>query len=234
MADVGTTEFAITNLTQSSAYTAARAGLQQAEIALMRQREHVAGLRRQLPPGPALPDYVLQEGPTDLTAGDTPVRGVRLSELFTADDRPLIVYHLMYGKRQTRPCPMCTLWVDGLNGVAHHLAQNVDFAVVAAAGPAELRDFARERGWSRLRLLSAGDSAFMYDLGAEDAEGNPDSTVSVFTRDPDGTVRHRYSTHPRMSADIQERGIDLFNPVWHLLDLTPTGRGEWYAGLDYS
>ena len=28
---------------------------------------------------------------------------------------------------------MCTLWIDGINGVAHHIAQNVDFAIVAAA-----------------------------------------------------------------------------------------------------
>ena len=36
-----------------------------------------------------------------------------------------------------------------------------------------------------------------------------------------------------MSADVDQRGIDLLSPVWHLLDLTPQGRGEWYGGLDY-
>ena len=50
----------------------------------------------------------------------------------------------MYGKAQTSPCPMCTLWIDGFNGVAHHLAQNVDFVVVAAADPAALLAHARE------------------------------------------------------------------------------------------
>ena len=60
-----------------------------------------------------------------------------------------------------------------------------------------------------------------------------DSTVSVFTLEPDGTPRHYYSAHPRMSDDIQQRGIDLLTPAWHLLDLTPQGRGEWFAGLDY-
>jgi predicted dithiol-disulfide oxidoreductase (DUF899 family) len=29
------------------------------------------------------------------------------------------------------------------------------------------------------------------------------------------------------------RGIDLLAPVWHVLDLTPQGRGDWYARLDY-
>jgi predicted dithiol-disulfide oxidoreductase (DUF899 family) len=36
-----------------------------------------------------------------------------------------------------------------------------------------------------------------------------------------------------MADDIAERGIDLLSPVWHLLDLTPHGRGDWYAELQY-
>jgi predicted dithiol-disulfide oxidoreductase (DUF899 family) len=123
--------------------------------------------------------------------------------------------------------------VDGFNGVAQHLAQNADFAVVAAADPATLRAHARARGWDKLRLLSCADNTFQYDLGAEDAAGAQDSTVSVFTLDPDGTPRHFYSAHPRMADDVDQRGIDLLNPVWHLLDLTPQGRGDWYAELSY-
>jgi predicted dithiol-disulfide oxidoreductase (DUF899 family) len=218
---------------ESAAYLAAREELRQAEIDLMRHRERVAAQRRALPQGPQVDDYVFLEGPGDLEAGDSPVREVRLSELSTAPDRPLIVYHLMYGKKQTDPCPMCTLWIDGFNGVARHLAQNVDFAVAAAAELPSLRHYARNRGWDRLRLLSCGDSTFKYDLGSESEDGEQDSTVSVFTRDADGAVRHRYSAHPRMAEDIDQRGIDLLTPVWHLLDLTPNGRGDWFAGLDY-
>ena len=139
----------------------------------------------------------------------------------------------MFGKKQTKACPMCTAWLDGANGIAHHLAQNLDFAVVAAADLRRLRDFARERGWDRLRLLSAGNSTFKYDLGSEDREGEQDSTVSAFTRDGKGTVHHFYSAHPRMAPDIKERGIDLLAPMWHFLDLTPQGRGNWSASLGY-
>ena len=96
-----------------------------------------------------------------------------------------------------------------------------------------LRAYARERGWDKLRLLSAGNNTFKYDLGSEDREGGQDSTVSVFTRDAKGVVRHFYTAHPRMAPDIQERGIDLLTPMWHFLDLTPQGRGSWYASLDY-
>ncbi|MER5392271.1 DUF899 family protein [Saccharopolyspora sp. NPDC002686] len=223
-----------TNLTGETAeYVHAREELRQAEMELMRHRERVADLRRRLPLGPVVDDYVFEEGPADLHAGDEPVREVRLGELFTGPDRDLVVYHLMYGKAQTEPCPMCTMWIDGFNGIAHHVEQNADLAIVAAADLPALREHARNRGWTNLRLLSAAKSTFKRDLGSEDDEGNQDSTVSVFTRDGGGEVRHFYSAHPRMSEEVDERGIDLLSPVWHILDLTPRGRGDWYASLDY-
>ena len=223
-----------TNLPNESAeYLSKREEVRLAEIELMRQRERVAELRRQLPKGATIQDYEFLEGPTSLDDGDAPVRNVRLSELFTAPDRSLVIYHFMFGKKQTSPCPMCTAWIDCFNGIAHHLAQNVDLAIVAAADTATLRAHARKRGWDKLRLLSAGESTFKYDLGSEDAAGDQDSTISVFTRDSDGTLRHFYSGHPRLAADIDERGIDELNPIWNVLDLTPQGRGEFYASLDY-
>src|SRR5256714_15523327 len=139
----------------------------------------------------------------------------------------------MYGKKQTTACPMCTAWIDGYNGVAPHITQNVDFAIVAATDPVTLRAYARNRGWDKLRLLSAGESTFKYDLGSEDREGGQDSSISVFTRDAKGPVRHFYSAHPRMAPDVPERGIDLLAPIWHFMDLTPEGRGSWYASLAY-
>jgi len=224
----------ITRLAHESAdYTMQRENLRLAELELMRHREQVAQLRRDLPPGPVVQDYVFEEGPRDLDAGDAPITTTRLSDLFSMPNRPLVIYQLMYGKLQTTPCPMCTMWTDGFNGVAAHLAQNVDFAIAAAADPVTLRQHARSRGWRNLRLLSCGDSSFKFDLGSEDADGEQDSTVSVFTRDRDGQIRHHYSTHPRMDDAVDERGIDLFTPVWHLLDLTPQGRGEWYPDLSY-
>src|SRR5215472_14915634 len=156
-----------TNLTnEPSEYLAKREALRLAEIELMRQRERVAELCRDLPQGAPIQDYPFQEGPHDLDTGDAPSRTVRLSELFTKPDRSLVVYHFMFGKKQTKACPMCTAWIDGFNGVAHHLAQNLDFAVVAAADLPTLRAHARTRGWDKLRLLSAGNSTFKYDLGS--------------------------------------------------------------------
>jgi predicted dithiol-disulfide oxidoreductase (DUF899 family) len=223
-----------TNLAnESPEYLAKREEIRLAEIELMRQRERIAELRRTLPPGAILQDYEFLEGPPSLDNGDEPIQKVRLSELFTGPDRSLVIYQFMFGKKQTKACPMCTAWIDCINGIAHHLSQNIDVAIIAAADPATLRSFARDRGWNRLRLLSAGESTFKYDLGSEDREGNQDSTISVFTRDPDGAVRHFYSGHPWLGDDVKERGIDELNPIWNFLDLTPEGRGTFYASLDY-
>ncbi|HEV8146378.1 MAG TPA: DUF899 family protein [Bryobacteraceae bacterium] len=226
--------FRQTNLeNESPEYLAKREEFRLAEIEEMRQRERVAELRRRLPAGPAVQDYEFEEGPAALSAGDSPIRRVRLSQLFTTPNRPLVIYHFMFGKKQAKPCPMCTMFIDGWNGVAHHLAQNVDVAIVAAADPQALRAHARTRGWDNLRLLSCGANTFKYDLGSEDREGGQDSTVSVFTRDRDGAIRHSYTAHPSMAQDIKERGIDLLSPVYNVLDLTPQGRGSWYASFNY-
>lgn len=224
----------VTRLTdESNEYRDAREELRLSEVALTAQREEVASQRRSLPPGPAVSDYEFLEGPLDL-GSDTPVRTTRLSELFGAPERPLVVYHLMLGKGQTDPCPMCTMWLDGLNGVAGHVAERMDLVVVAAADPTPLRAYARERGWDHLRLLSCGDSTFKYDLGSEDAEGDQGSAISVFTREPNGDVRHRYTGMPQIDTDVHERGIDLLCAVWNLADLTPQGRESWYPSLSYA
>jgi predicted dithiol-disulfide oxidoreductase (DUF899 family) len=226
--------FRQTNLpNESPEYLLARERVRLAEIELMRQRERVAELRRKMPKGATIPDYEFLEGPASLADGDEPVNRVRMSDLFTAPDRSLVIYHLMFGKTQTKPCPMCTAWIDAFNGVAPHIVQNIDFAIVAAADSSTLRAHARDRGWDRLRLLSAGESTFKYDLGSEDREGNQDSTISVFTKESDGALRHFYSGHPRLGEEIKERGIDELNPTWNMLDLTPQGRGKFYASLDY-
>jgi predicted dithiol-disulfide oxidoreductase (DUF899 family) len=214
-------------------YLQKREELRLAEMELFRNIEHVAALRRAMPTGAEVTDYVFQEGPRDLDGPDDAVSSVRLSELFSGPGRTLIVYHFMYGKRNTTACPMCTMWIDTFNGIAPHLAQSVDLAIVAAADPAMLRVHARARGWDKLRLLSAGDSTFKYDFRSEDTEGNQDSALSVFTRDAAGALRHSYTTHPWLDDDMNERGIDLLQPVYNLLDLTPQGRGKWYASLDY-
>ena len=214
-----------TRLSESDEYRRQRDELRVAELDLIDQAERVAALRRTLPADTLVDDYPL----IDVASGDR----VRLSELFSAPGRPLILYHFMYGKLQTEPCPLCTMWSDGYNAAAPHLTQNADFVVVAAADPAAIAAHAASRGWSNLRLLSARDSTFKYDLGSEEEDGEQIESISVFTRGDDGSVRHVYSKGAQMADDRRERGIDLLTPVWNLLDLTPNGRGDWYPSLHY-
>jgi predicted dithiol-disulfide oxidoreductase (DUF899 family) len=101
---------------ESESYRNARAELLEAEIALRDQCERVAALRRKLPLETKVQDYVFDEGPAEFEK-DGPFAKVRLSELFAHPAKPLVVYQYMYGAAQKKPCPMCTLWVDGFNGV---------------------------------------------------------------------------------------------------------------------
>lgn len=216
---------------ESDAYRRVRDELLAAEIALRDQRERVAALRRGLPLDTVVEDYVLREGPARLDA-DGSAREVRLSDLFARPDRPLVVVHYMYGGAQATPCPMCTMWADGYNAVARHLARRIDVALVAQADIGDIRALARRRGWRDLRLVSSAGSPFKTDLGFQDADGAQFPGLSVFVLGPEGAPRHFYS----VSAYLKEgeyRGMDLYTPVWNLLDLTPAGRGDWMPSLDY-
>src|SRR5206468_2565587 len=84
---------------ESEEYRAKRDELRLAEIELMRQRERVAALRRNLPQGAIVQNYSFEEGPANLDAGDKPTQKVRLGDLFTGPNRSLVVYHFMYGKK---------------------------------------------------------------------------------------------------------------------------------------
>ena len=214
-----------TRLRETDEYRRQREELRLAELDLIDHVERVAALRRTLPADTVVDDYEL----VDVASRDR----VRVSELFSAPGRALVIYHFMYGKAETEPCPLCTMWIDGFDTVVPHLMQNVDFAVVAAAEPDAINAHAMSRGWRNLRLLSASDTTFKYDLGSEEADGTQTEWISVFTRGDDRTVRHVYSRGAQLADDRRERGIDLLSPVWHLLDLTPSGRADWYPSLNY-
>src|ERR1700687_3451753 len=144
---------------EKNEYRKLRDELLEAEIALKDQRERVAALRRKLPLDTVIQDYEFHEGPADLTK-DGPFPMVRLSKLLDNPSKPLVVYQFMYGGAQKRPCPSGTMWVDGFSGVAHHLRQTMNFAIIAQAGIRELREWGRVRGGGGLRPLCRGGPRF--------------------------------------------------------------------------
>ena len=214
----------------SAEYREARRALVDAEADLRDHAERVAALRRTLPRGPVVPAYRLAEGPIDLIA-DGPVATVTLTDLFDGHDE-LLVYHLMFHAEDDAACPMCSMWVDGLHGVAQHLARRVGFAVVANTPLDKLRAWGRHRGWRGLRRVSAYGTTFTTDLGVEDSGGGQDPGVSVFLRDG-ADVRHAYTQRAEFPDDRGGRGIDALSPVWSAFDLLPSGRDDWLPDNTY-
>ena len=222
---------------ESADYRAARDKLLAAERDLRQHVEQVAELRRKLPLGGELPEnYAFEEGAADL-ANTTTVVPVKLSDLFREGIHTLALYNFMYGPAMKQACPMCTSFLDSLNGTAPHAAQRLNLAVVAKSPIGRIREFARGRGWHNLRLLSSAGNTYNRDYHGETADGGQLPVLSLFVR-RDGKIYHSYSTElvfappePRQN----QRHIDMMWPLWDLLDLTPEGRGaNWYPRLTYS
>jgi predicted dithiol-disulfide oxidoreductase (DUF899 family) len=231
---------AITFPGESSEYRLARNRLLEAETELRRAIERVAAQRRALPPGGAVSDdYVFEAAASG--GGE-----VKFSELFAPGKDTLVIYSFMFPRwsGDTRPgpaggetarlplaetpCPSCTSILDSLDGAALHLAQRLSLVVVAKSDPARIANFAQERGWRQLRLLSSRNNTYNRDYHAETPDGEQSPVLNVFTRDGD-RFRHRWATElmfaPREEGE-DPRHVDSIWPIWNVLDLTPGGRGS--------
>ena len=221
---------------ESSRYRTARNRLLAAETDLRRQVERVAGMRRRLPLGGQVPeDYVFDEGPTDLS-NTSAVHQVKLSELFRNTLDTLLIYSYMFGPKAQQPCPMCTCFLDSLDGAVTHFTQRANLAVVAKSPISRIRQFAQTRGWRRLRLLSSANNSYNRDYHGETPEGSQLPMLNVFVR-REGKIYHSYATELQFMPPDKgqnQRHIDMMWPLWNLLDLTPEGRSaDWYPSLTY-
>jgi len=221
---------------ESASYRAARDKLLAAERDLRRQVEQVAQLRRNLPLGGELPeDYAFEEGAAD-PADTATVASVKLSDLFRKGIDTLALYSFMYGPEVKQACPMCTSFLDSLNGTAPHAVERINLAVVAKSPIGRIREFARGRGWHNLRLLSSARNTYNRDYRGETADGGQIPVLNVFVR-REGKIYHSYNTELAFEPPDpgqNQRHIDMMWPLWNLLDLTPEGRGtDWYPRLAY-
>ena len=220
---------------ESDSYRHARNQLLQAEIDLRRRVEEVATLRRQLPVGGEIPeDYVFDEGPVDLN--DSTTTKVSLSQLFQPGRDTLALYSFMFGPKMKAACPMCSSIIDALNATAVHAGQRMSLAVIAKSPLERIRTLARERGWSRLRLLSSAGNNYNRDYYGENAEGGQQPSLNIFAR-RGGKIHHFWHSELLLvpaEAGQNQRHVDMIWPLWNLLDLTPEGRGsDWYPSLTY-
>src|SRR5262245_755592 len=235
---------------ESPEYRVARDNLLTQEIELRRAMERVAALRRALPPGGVVAeDYTFQEAGPDHVPTD-----VRLSDLFAPSKDSLVIYNFMFPRHKgdersgsvggptarlplaEQPCPSCTALLDQLDGAVEHVSQQLNFAIVAKAPLPRVLAFADERGWRRLRLLSASDNTFKRDYGSETAEGQQMPMLNVFHRDGN-QIRHFWSSevlYAPTDPGQDPRHVGTIEPLFNLLDFTPEGRApDWEEQLSY-
>ena len=100
--------------------------------------------------------------------------------------------------------------------------------VVAKSAPERIRNFAHERGWRNLRLLSSRNTTYNRDYHAETPDGDQIPMLNVFVRGGD-EIRHFWASElmfaPREEG-IEARHVDSIWPIWNVLDMIPEGRGE--------
>ncbi len=212
---------------EGSDYRQARDALLAEELELRRQAEKVAELRRALPLGGAVrEDYVFQ----NLSGEDT-----RLSELFSDKSPELLIYSFMY-KPGDEPCPVCTSFMDSLDGGAPHIEQNYNFAVTAKASAEALKAWASSRNWSNLNFLSSGQNTYNFDYKAEDDEERQLMTLNVFRKTEAG-IFHRWAFelfNARSDDDGISRQRDRIWPLWNMYDVTFDGRpADWNPAYRY-
>lgn len=212
-------------------WLAARRGLLEREKQLTRRGDELARERQRLPWVPVEDTYTFQTSTGPKT----------LAELF--DGRPqLLVYHLMFGPEDSVPCIGCSFTADNLDGAVFHLAfHDVTFVAVSRAPVDKLTAYQRLSGW-RFPWVSACDTSFNLDFALFTEEERRTGTgfnfgtprhaqadlrstelhgLSAFALD-DGIVYHAYSCY--------DRGTDVLNPTWQLLDRTPDGRDTGVPG----
>jgi predicted dithiol-disulfide oxidoreductase (DUF899 family) len=213
----------------------ARNRLLQAEVKLRRQIESVARQRRGLPLGGVVQtDYVFDAS----APGESAIKTLRMSELFAPGKRTLFLYNFMFPVRvgSMEPCPVCTSIIDAIDGASRHVAQRINFAVIAKA-PIELfRRHARNRGWRHALLLSSANSTFNRDYEAEDETTQQWPLAHVFVR-RGKKIHHFWSSElwnaPREPGQ-HPRHVDFMWPMWGIFDRTPEGRGKnWGPALEY-
>jgi predicted dithiol-disulfide oxidoreductase (DUF899 family) len=208
-------------------WLAARKELLEREKELTRQSDELARQRRELPWVRVEKEYVFDtnDGPRTL------------AELFDGRSQ-LIVYHFMHGPNTPEGCPGCTFAADHFDGAVVHLNHRDVTFLCASRSPLEtLNAYKRRMGW-KFPWISSGRSDFNRDFGAFTEEERRSGTgfnfgtprradinlhedelmaLSTFVLD-DGVVYHAYSCY--------DRGTDVLNPTWQLLDRAPKGRGD--------
>ena len=196
-----------------------------------RVRDQVSQRRRDLPWERVDKEYVF----------DGPNGKETLSDLFAGRSQ-LIVYHFMFGPDWEAGCPHCSFWADNFDGIIVHLNQRDATMIAVSRAPSnKLATYKKRMGW-HFKWVSSSDTDFNFDYHVsftpeelakkaafynytiQEPQDSEREGVSVFYKDPRGSVFHTSSAYAR--------GIDMVNAAYHYLDLIPKGRDE--AGHEFT
>lgn len=216
---------------ESPAYREARNALLLEEIELRKLNERIAEKRRALPLGGKVPEnYVFTIASDNNCATGT---ALSLTDCFQRNRDTLVIYTLMYGPAAENACPMCSAFLDGLNGETRHLTDRVNLWIAAKSPAEKLRALVKERGWDQLSFISTNGTNFHQDYISESVEGQQWPMMHVFKKTAEG-VFHTYSTelfYYQSDWPNDPRHVDTLWGLWNILDLTPDGRGSEYPSL---
>ena len=222
-------------------WLAAREELAKLEKEHAEREEEIVKKRRDLPWVPVEKEYEL----------DTEEGKKTLAELFEGRSQ-LLAYNIMFGPDyQVGACPGCSNVGDHLDaGLVHLNHRDVTLACFSRAPIDRLRAYKQRMGW-KFPWISTYGSDFPFDFSLafteEQAEEVPEmremienppdwlqewsQQVGADLKDglregpgwiafalEDGVVYHTYSCY--------DRGTDVLNATWQLLDRTPQGRGD--------
>src|SRR6201988_4938628 len=134
-------------------WLAARLELLEAEKDLTRRSDELARRRQDLP-------WVRVDKAYRFDTDD----GIAsLADLFKGRSQ-LLVYHFMFGPDYKAGCPSCSMFADGFDGFAVHLANHdVTLMAVSRAPLAKLQTYKRRMGWT-FPSASSRDSDFNPDF----------------------------------------------------------------------
>ncbi len=205
-------------------WLAARQEFLKKEKEFTRLRDELSRMRRELPWEKVEKNYVFEGANGTET----------LAQLFDGRGQ-LIVYHFMFGPGWKEGCPSCSFLADSFDGAAIHMAQrDTTFVAISRATLPEIDAFKKRMGW-KFKWVSSHGTDFNYDyrvtftkeeastgkpvynFGTIPAYGEEAPGASAFIK-KDGQVFHTYSTYAR--------GLDMFLPAYHWLDITAKGRDE--------
>ncbi|WP_321476283.1 DUF899 domain-containing protein [uncultured Paludibaculum sp.] len=215
----------VQNVVSIDEWLEARKALLAQEKALTRQRDNLSRQRRALPWVKVEKEYVFDgaQGP------------VSLSNLF-AGRTQLLVYHFMFGPEWAEGCPSCSLVADNIDGALVHLAQRDTTPVMVSRAPiGKIEAFRKRMGWNSEWVSSyrntfnwdyhvsftkdeMAQGEMYYNFGMNRFPQDEAPGVSVFYKDPAGSIFHTYSAYAR--------GVESLLGTYDLLDMTPKGRDE--------